>query len=101
MVCFFHKFLRSDEDRALHNHPWDFIVIPVWRGYYEHNLKGKKRVWPFISARFRKKEYVHRVELINEKPAYSIFIRFRREQIWGFLIDGKIQKFNEWWKENC
>jgi hypothetical protein len=33
---FIHKFIRSDEDRALHCHPWDFIVIPVWRGYWEH-----------------------------------------------------------------
>ena len=27
---FVHKFVRSDEDRALHDHPWSFIVIPIW-----------------------------------------------------------------------
>ena len=31
-----HKFHRSDEDRALHDHPWSFISIMLWRGYYEH-----------------------------------------------------------------
>ncbi len=34
---FIHQFVRSDEDRALHDHPWDFIVIPIWRGYIEHS----------------------------------------------------------------
>lgn len=34
---FIHKFVRSDEDRALHDHPWAFLVIPIWRGYVEHS----------------------------------------------------------------
>lgn len=34
---FVHKFVRSDEDRALHDHPWSFIVIPLWGGYIEHS----------------------------------------------------------------
>lgn len=34
---FLHKFIRSDEDRALHDHPWSFLVIPIWRGYVEHS----------------------------------------------------------------
>lgn len=35
-AVFLHYFHRSDEDRALHDHPWNFITIPLWRGYYEH-----------------------------------------------------------------
>lgn len=35
--CFIHKFIRSDEDRALHDHPWAFLVVPVWQGYVEHS----------------------------------------------------------------
>lgn len=34
---FVHKFVRSDEDRALHDHPWSFLVIPLWGGYVEHS----------------------------------------------------------------
>jgi hypothetical protein len=38
---YIHKFVRSDEDRALHDHPWPFLVIPIWRGYIEYrNLHG-------------------------------------------------------------
>lgn len=37
VALFIHKFVRSDEDRALHDHPWPFLVIPIWRGYIEHS----------------------------------------------------------------
>lgn len=37
LAVFIHKFERSDEDRALHDHPWPFLVIPLWRGYTEHS----------------------------------------------------------------
>lgn len=33
---FLHLFHRSDEDRALHDHPWTFISFILWRGYWEH-----------------------------------------------------------------
>lgn len=35
-ALFLHKFVRSDEDRALHDHPWNFIVMPIWQGYTEY-----------------------------------------------------------------
>lgn len=32
MINWFH---RGDEDRELHDHPWDFVSIILWRGYIE------------------------------------------------------------------
>lgn len=80
-----HRFVRSDEDRALHDHPWPFLVIPLWRGYIEHRLgacdcfrctcafpsgpaphgkvETKRRVLPILGARYRPATYQHRVEL--------------------------------------
>ncbi len=84
---FIHKFERSDEDRALHDHPWPFIVIPIWRGYIEHSMRpcdcwhctcsnpsgpsihpwheAITRVYPIIGARLRQATYRHRVELLR------------------------------------
>lgn len=81
---FIHKFVRSDEDRALHDHPWDFIVIPIWRGYVEHSeheysketplghlgiraMATQRRVYPIIGTRFRRGTYRHRVELLTQE----------------------------------
>jgi hypothetical protein len=33
---YLHIFLRSDDDRALHDHPWDFWSILLVNGYREH-----------------------------------------------------------------
>lgn len=51
LSLFLHKFVRSDEDRALHDHPWGFVVIPIWRGYIEHSDRPKFS--PEIMARVR------------------------------------------------
>lgn len=134
---FIHKFVRSDEDRALHDHPWSFIVIPLWGGYIEHSErrirelritdafplresyvdeKGvrravpldpdamapvRRRVRPLISTRYRPAEYRHRVELIDGRPSWSLFIRFRKRREWGFWEKTGFVQWNNWWNEKC
>lgn len=124
VAIFIHKFTRSDEDRALHDHPWDFFVLPVWRGYIEHSSRNLtldeklvvvrlsqadlnapvpmwRRVLPIIGARFRRGEYRHRVELIDGKPAWSIFIRFTERRAWGFWPREGFTAWNKWWQDKC
>lgn len=96
---FLHKFVQSDEDRAVHSHPWPFLVIPIWRGYIEHTTprwslpwwpwskthqntywstedgvpvcleQRQRRVYPIISARYRAATFRHRVELFRALSA--------------------------------
>ena len=93
VAIFVHKFVRSDFERAIHDHPWSFLVIPLWRGYIEHSegrcgwcrsytsecicgewgIPGKtgpaipnsRRVYPLLGIRFRRAEFRHRVELFT------------------------------------
>src|SRR4051812_37025247 len=32
---YLHKFLRDDDDRALHDHPWWFVSLMLRGAYYE------------------------------------------------------------------
>jgi hypothetical protein len=32
---YLHKIMRSDADRELHDHPWAFASLILWRGYHE------------------------------------------------------------------
>lgn len=107
---FVHKFVRSDEDRALHDHPWCFFVLPLWGGYIEHSdeqflgearIPTKRRVWPIISARYRTTTFRHRVELINGRPSWSIFIRFSKKREWGFWLKEGFVLWNKWWQDKC
>lgn len=119
-AIFIHKFVRSDEDRALHDHPWAFIVVPLWRGYIEHSdrecpcfacqnhpcmaperIPVKKRVWPIIGTRFRSATYRHRVELLDKKPAWSLFFRFKRIREWGFWPKEGFMDWKKWWNDLC
>lgn len=79
-----HHFLRSDDDRALHDHPADSIGIIIWGRYVEvMPSEGKLRL-PFVPV-FRRAADAHRVQLIDNKPVWTLFIRGPTVREWGFL----------------
>jgi hypothetical protein len=39
-----HKFVRSDADRELHDHPWSFTSLILWRGYFEE-VEDMVKLW--------------------------------------------------------
>lgn len=101
-AIYFHKFHRSDAE-DLHDHPWSFISIILWRGYNEVTFGASKdervtkRIYPgqFI---FRKATHTHRVVLRGNKPAYTLVIRFKYVRYWGFYIGKHWQDFREYFK---
>lgn len=103
-AVYFHKFHRSDAD-DLHNHPWSFITIILWRGYYEQTFDTEypgycklRRIRPG-SILFRKSDHAHRVILVQNKPAYTLVIRFRDNYHWGFFHNGRFIHFIHYFKK--
>lgn len=87
-----HLFLRSDDDRALHDHPWLFNASWLIDGmYWEHTPKGEffRRAGEW---KFRWGSAPHRVELFDanpfvggaNKPCWTVFITGPRVREWGF-----------------
>jgi hypothetical protein len=106
---FLHRFFRSDEERALHDHPWSFITVILWRGYIEHCEQQcavcgyhqvAKRRWP-LTIHFRHAEWRHRVELIGGKPSWTLVFRFRERRDWGFWEPNGFVRWNHWWQKHC
>lgn len=82
---FLHCFLRSDYDRALHNHPWDscsIILDGEYLEYVENHISWHRRPGDII---MRAAKHAHRVELIDGKPCWSLFITGPKYREWGFL----------------
>lgn len=88
--CYLHHFLRSDDDRALHDHPWPSVSIILDGSYIEH-LPGQmpaRRVPGDVT--FRAPEDAHRVELLasgpagGEQPVWTLFLVGQRVREWGF-----------------
>lgn len=94
---YLHEFLRSDDDRALHDHPWWFVPIVLKGGYWEHREGSSVVKWrgsPSIAV--RKADTAHRVELdwypgiwdvnehSSEKPAWTLIFTGPKIREWGF-----------------
>lgn len=85
---YLHQFLRSDDDRALHDHPWMNASWILENQYTEHTIaaggiqiKTLRKVgqWAF---RFTGR-IAHRIELTHG-PCWTLFITGPRYRSWGF-----------------
>ena len=86
-----HKWLRSDDDRALHDHvSWNVSII-LWGRYREifshkwempwQNSKIRRPLIPY----FRRAATPHRVELLpGSGPVWSLWLRGPPRRSWGF-----------------
>jgi hypothetical protein len=80
---YLHHFLRSDDDRALHDHMYDNVSILLHGAYNEQKTNGKR----YIKAPniiFRKAATLHRIELIDNCSTWTLFITGPRYREWGF-----------------
>lgn len=86
-VCL-HRFARSDEDGALHNHPWEMSVSFILAGGYAEQRKVGVEIrtnWLFPGDfNFIAQDDFHRVDLI-ESDCWTLFISGKKTQSWGFL----------------
>lgn len=96
---YLHNFLASDEDRALHDHPWWNMSLLLTGSYKEHMpldidlwKKGNRLTYfkvrrPFRPV-FRGANAIHRVELFKknkkEIPVWTLFITGPKKRDWGF-----------------
>lgn len=114
MNVYYHIVQRSDDDRALHDHPWWNFSIVLDGGYYEHTIEAggvNKRTWYGPgSVRFRRAgTFAHRLELAvehatgkpwtpngAEMPVRTIFITGPVLRRWGFHHPSKWVDAYEW-----
>ena len=84
---YLHKFLRDDDDRALHDHPWLSLSIILRGGYVEHtaDIVSRREAGSVV---FRRAKHAHRIELLRDAgqplPAWTIFITGPKIREWGF-----------------
>lgn len=88
---YYHLFLHSDDDRALHDHMYFNLSILLEGEYIEHTIKAggvqvtKHRTAGTLSGiKFRAPWSAHRIELINSTPCRTLFITGPRMRRWGF-----------------
>jgi hypothetical protein len=85
---YLHHFMRSDDDRALHDHPWINLSILLDGSYIEHTPRYSiTRSAGQMAARGARA--AHRIELLGnplggELPVWTLFLTGPRMRDWGF-----------------
>lgn len=89
---YIHKFYVSDYP-VPHDHPWNFITCPLTIGYHENDEKGNVVLRKPFRFAYRKAENFHWIKKIDDRPVWTLFIRFRKRRDWGFLTkDGWVNE---------
>ena len=86
---YLHEIRRSDDDRALHDHPWLNCSILLSGGYVEHTIaKGgieHRRLRAAGSITFRAPRAAHRLEVVpGMGTTISLFVTGPIVRHWGF-----------------
>lgn len=110
---YLHQFLRSDDDRALHDHPWWFVSL-ILKGEYAEITEGGWTLRRAGSIAFRRAQWRHRVQLMEELtvgdlgngggpiirclPCWTLIVTGRRSRSWGFWCRNRPpeQQFVPW-----
>lgn len=83
---YLHQFLRSDDDRALHDHMYVNVSYLLEGTYVEHTIAqgGVNHEQRYFAGdlRFRLPWTAHRIEV--DQPCWSLFITGPRMRDWGF-----------------
>lgn len=98
-----HEFLRSDDDRALHCHPWLFNASWLIAGsYFEHTIQeggvhraAYRRAGAF---KFRWGRAPHRVELLEIMDVYADRVEVTAQPCWTVFITGPVVRV---WGFHC
>lgn len=79
---YLHQILKSDDDRALHDHPWPSTSI-ILQGTLREVLPDGCRLLTPGSITSRTSQQAHRLEVVDG-PVWSLFITGAVEREWGF-----------------
>ena len=92
---YLHRFMRSDDDRALHDHPWQSVSL-LLKGAYLEVLDRGEHAWAAPAIIFRAAEHRHRLVLVEGQPVWTIFITGRKLRDWGFWCGDRGERFVPW-----
>jgi hypothetical protein len=103
---FLHYFHQSDYAGALHDHPWPFVSLLIWPGYFEHEGSyvqppmiyhgGATRVWHRpLSILVRPALWRHRVEILPGRGCWTLVATGRKARSWGFWCPSGYRPWRE------
>jgi hypothetical protein len=83
---YLHDIRKSDDDRAMHDHPWANTSYLIFGSYLEHTPQGTfvRTAGDVVE---RPANALHRLDVIPGERAISLFITGPKVREWGFACD--------------
>lgn len=80
---YLHEINKSDDERAMHDHPWTNTSLIIKGSYIEHTPEGvfKRKAGDVIH---RPAEALHRLEIADTSSVISLFLTGPVVREWGF-----------------
>lgn len=96
-----HRFRASDDDRSLHDHPWNFLSI-ILKGEYREIISEDGSYYRRRQGdiAYRKATHRHYVKLVTPE-VWTLMIVGPRIRRWGFWVnaDNNPSRFTVWGNE--
>src|SRR5690606_35004699 len=105
-----HHIALPDNDRHMHDHPFDSRTI-ILKGWYEEETPScyTSRTQPWLrsivkhrapgdTAPIRLGKY-HRISSVSPGGAWTLFITWRYQGEWGYWVDGRKVNWREYHAE--
>ena len=83
-----HHIAEPDQDRHLHDHPWNARTVILRGGYVEERIGEPERLRLAGDTATLNFGEFHRIVFIPPGGAYTMFITGPYRGTWGFLVDG-------------
>ncbi|RZJ24771.1 MAG: hypothetical protein EOO54_08365 [Haliea sp.] len=91
-----HHIRRADQDRHLHDHPWNARTIVLAGSYVEVRPGGAVHVRDTgYTGRLLFGQF-HRIDSVSEGGVWTLFFTWRYRGTWGFDVDGRKVPYREY-----
>lgn len=108
-----HRIVRKDQDRHLHNHPWNARTLILAGGYTEVRKERDDEYMEFMrpmgsllrtrlgtmnagqTSLIRHDDF-HRIDRVHAGGCWTLFITWGYSQGWGFDVDGVTVPWREY-----
>ncbi len=100
-----HAILRSDREHAPHSHPWAYLTVILFGGYWEERYDDDgmciSRRWHGPgSILWRPAGSWHRLDLPPGTTTWTLFITFKKQGSWFFNVNGVKVPWRDYLKEH-
>jgi hypothetical protein len=94
---YIHGIYAADQDKHLHNHPWDYKSIVLKGSYIEETPTGLNTLEPG-SYTNRDGSGYHKIKELITPKVYTLFFVTPVKRDWGYLVNGEYMFHEEYRK---